>query len=40
MTSIGAQRYQQLADEILGYKVSQQVDDNSVTEKTVLEKGE
>ena len=40
MTSIGAQRYQELADEILGYKVSQQVGDNRVTEKTVLEKGE
>jgi chromosome partitioning protein len=40
MSSIGAQRYQQLANEILGYKILQQVDNNDVTEKTMIEQGE
>jgi chromosome partitioning protein len=37
MTSIGAQRYQQLAREILGYKLTQLVVNNNVIDEKVLE---
>jgi len=37
MTSIGAQRYQQLAHEILGYKLPQHIENKEVNKNNVLE---